>query len=647
MQTRIKLILACLLMLFAGFILLFFKYYTFENDHLLKVSAPIVVFKDETSNITVEAKDLKDITVKYKNGLISSERLDKKSRKISIPFKANTSGVEEVEISLNGEMRSFEILICENLKSNQKIELKINDNFDLTKELSNDCLSEYNYEIEDSNIISYQDGKIVAESEGITKIKFIRGEKVYTYDIEVKPTIKVLSFERDSYKVNESNKIKTKVNYEPTNAYLDIICESDDETFATAKYEDGFCVIEGVKEGNIEVKATSGSVETKSNLTIIDTSIKVTSITFDKEVIKLNVGDEKELDAKILPTNATHKKLIWMSSNSDIAEVDENGKVTAKNDGAVLITATSKNGIESSISIVVLKSRLVDSYTGKTLAYWIEEPNQYYKITHIWVKDSYNQLKVAIPPKVSKAEYPRKLLYPSELINNEIKSEKYSNKALVAINASAAIGTQFYTDIPKNYRGTAASVYVLNRGKEIRNSVNESLMIVNINGNRQSVSSRLSRVVNGITNDGILKTYQFNVVNSAYDNASINANNGIIKTIKNDGVKDTWGFVNEPIVKNGKLKVTKAEVNDRQAICQIDKNNFIIITNTTSIDSKGFSFTNLGNLMIKMNCKTVINLDGGGSISYYYKKNTSKLLKINTENTNNRYINDMLYFVEK
>ena len=77
MQTRIKLILACLLMLFAGFILLFFKYYTFENDHLLKVSAPIVVFKDETSNITVEAKDLKDITVKYKNGLISSERLDK------------------------------------------------------------------------------------------------------------------------------------------------------------------------------------------------------------------------------------------------------------------------------------------------------------------------------------------------------------------------------------------------------------------------------------------------------------------------------------------------------------------------------------------------------------------------------------------
>ena len=172
-------------------------------------------------------------------------------------------------------------------------------------------------------------------------------------------------------------------------------------------------------------------------------------------------------------------------------------------------------------------------------------------------------------------------------------------------------------------------------------------MIVNINGNRQSVSSRLSQVVNGITNDGILKTYQFNVVNSAYDNASINANNGIIKTIKNDGVKDTWGFVNEPIVKNGELKVTKAEVNDRQAICQIDKNNFIIITNTTSIDSKGFSFTNLGNLMIKMNCKTVINLDGGGSISYYYKKNTSKLLKINTENTNNRYINDMLYFVEK
>ena len=645
MQTRIKVILAILVFLFVGFVLMFFKYYTFESD--LKVSAPLIVFKDETGNITVEASDLKNMTIKYKNGLISSETINTKSKKIDIPFKANESGTEEVEISLNGETRNFEILVCENLKIDKKIILSINGYEDLKEEVDIDCLSEYKYEIGNFSVISYQDGRINALSEGSTTLKFIRNERVYTYDIEVKPIIASLSFEKTSYKVNESEKIKSKVTFSPSNAYIDIECLSSDEEIAIASYDNGYCIIEGVREGQTEVKAISGSVQANTSVNVIDTSIKVTSVSLNKEVVKLNVGEETTITAKVLPNNATNKKLIWTSSNPSIAEVDENGNIKANGDGAVTITATSNNGIKANVSVVVLGSKIVDSYVGKTLAYWIEEPNKYYKITHIWVKDSYNQIKVAISPKISESEYPRKLLYPQDLIGNEIKTEKYSNKGLVAINASAMISTQFYTDIPKNYRGTAANVYVLNKGKEIRNSVNDSLMIVNIAGNRETVSSRLNRIVNGVTSDGLFKTYKFNVVNSAYDNASINANNSIIKAIKNDGVKDTWGFVNDNLVKNGVLKNNNTAVNDRQAVCQIDKNNFIIVTNTTSIDSKGFSFYSLGNLMIKMNCETVINLDGGGSISYFYKKNNSKLLKLNTENNSNRYISDMLYFVEK
>ena len=60
-----------------------------------------------------------------------------------------------------------------------------------------------------------------------------------------------------------------------------------------------------------------------------------------------------QLETAFLPTNATRRKLVWSSSDADIADVDENGRVTAKALGLVSITATSVDNPEASASVII------------------------------------------------------------------------------------------------------------------------------------------------------------------------------------------------------------------------------------------------------------------------------------------------------
>ncbi|EOS62131.1 hypothetical protein C815_00022, partial [Firmicutes bacterium M10-2] len=66
----------------------------------------------------------------------------------------------------------------------------------------------------------------------------------------------------------------------------------------------------------------------------------------------LYVGKSKTLKVYILPLE-TNQEIVWTSSQPNIAEVDEAGKVTAKNAGTATITATSKEDPELKLSFEV------------------------------------------------------------------------------------------------------------------------------------------------------------------------------------------------------------------------------------------------------------------------------------------------------
>ena len=74
-----------------------------------------------------------------------------------------------------------------------------------------------------------------------------------------------------------------------------------------------------------------------------ETTVKVTGISLDKSELGLTVGSSTELTAKIAPSNANEKGVVWTSTDNSVATVN-NGKVTAVSNGTAYIIAAAKDG---------------------------------------------------------------------------------------------------------------------------------------------------------------------------------------------------------------------------------------------------------------------------------------------------------------
>ena len=88
---------------------------------------------------------------------------------------------------------------------------------------------------------------------------------------------------------------------------------------------DGMIIVKGELTGDVEGNG----------------SIPITNITLDKTVLSLDVDKTATLRAMITPEQATEKAVTWISNNTNIATVDENGTVTAVSVGTVIITVTT------------------------------------------------------------------------------------------------------------------------------------------------------------------------------------------------------------------------------------------------------------------------------------------------------------------
>ena len=62
-----------------------------------------------------------------------------------------------------------------------------------------------------------------------------------------------------------------------------------------------------------------------------------------------------QIHAALLPENAKQEKLTYTSSNTKVASVDENGRVTAKKAGTTVITVSSENGLEETFKLKIVK----------------------------------------------------------------------------------------------------------------------------------------------------------------------------------------------------------------------------------------------------------------------------------------------------
>ena len=301
-------------------------------------------------------------------------------------------------------------------------------------------------------------------------------------------------------------------------------------------------------------------------------------------------------------------------------------------------------------------------YNGDTMKFWIDEYSEYednagvkyngYRLTRVWVKDSLNQLRTT---SLDNGTLHLASAYWSDLINNK----GYKNKAMIGINASSFIektsGDSFDNKlgwtVGTAMHESARSPLILNGGITIRDWTNNS-SITNVFPAQSNIYP-----LYGLKKNGYLASYIYRGGVSPSENRDITA-----KIKDTDGVKNTF-YMRPVLIEDYEVKSDNnfgtggstfcAEPNYRQAIGQIDPNNFVIISNIASVsdsknivsaDRNGFTCDALAELMEKLNCRNGFNTDGGASVSYRYKKNTNSTTVVQDTS---RKVADMLYFVEE
>ena len=122
-------------------------------------------------------------------------------------------------------------------------------------------------------------------------------------------------------------------------------------------------------EGSANITASCGGKSTTCKLTVKKPVIAVTSVELDKTEITLDAEETYTLKATVKPDNATDKTVTWASTKTDVATVDNNGKVTGVNNGVASVTATSGGKSAScKVNVVVKVKSITLSQTSATIA---------------------------------------------------------------------------------------------------------------------------------------------------------------------------------------------------------------------------------------------------------------------------------------
>ena len=217
-----------------------------------------------------------------------------------------------------------------------------------------------------------------------------------------------------------------------------------------------------------------------------------------------------------------------------------------------------------------------------------------------------------------------------QMIENYIELGKIPNgKAFVAFNASGFYVNGSWNPPNPYYHNRSSCWFELTEGKLIRN--------------RYDDYPTTGHAIIGIDKNNNLKLFK-HFTNTNYRQK---LSNTIVKELE---LKNTFSF-NPIMLYEGEFNEAKksdTKKAHRQIFCQVNSNNFIMLTTihkkTTYEASK---------LLESLGCKTIMNLDGGGSTQMFQrlpeKRYVSKIVcrEVGTSGEICRQITNGIYFIEQ
>ena len=170
--------------------------------------------------------------------------------------------------------------------------------------------------------------------------------------------IKSISFSQKSYSIKKGDKKRLIAIIKPSSLTgSKLTWKSSDTSIATV---DANGYVKGLKEGTVTITVTSSNGKKATcSIKVIKNTINVDKIILNSDKLNIEVGELSQLIAKVEPSDATERDLVWESSDNSIATVDNNGVIKGVKSGTVTITVKTKNGKVVATCKITVKNVLI------------------------------------------------------------------------------------------------------------------------------------------------------------------------------------------------------------------------------------------------------------------------------------------------
>ncbi|MDE5799272.1 MAG: Ig-like domain-containing protein, partial [Treponemataceae bacterium] len=189
-----------------------------------------------------------------------------------------------------------------------------------------------------------EDGTVTAVKAGEATITARAGGKTAVCEVTVKPiliAVERVTLNATTLTLSPGATGKLTATVLPENADDKTVTWSSSDTEVATVGEDG--TVTAVKAGEATITARAGGKTAVCEVTVKPILIAVESVTLNETTLTLMRGETGNLTATVLPENADDRTVMWSSSDTAVATVDENGTVAAVGIGTATIYAQAGN----------------------------------------------------------------------------------------------------------------------------------------------------------------------------------------------------------------------------------------------------------------------------------------------------------------